>query len=287
MTYLVIPDIHNRVEEAEHLVRTLGKSVNHVVFLGDYFDNYGDTPDDARKTAQWLKYSLQQDNRTHLMGNHDIPYSKSYRTCPCPGYTRDKALATYGDGSLLTCDDWDKLAIFKLIPSGRPDVRPMLLSHAGFTLTNLYGLRSTRKIAKGGSLRHLKSLRLQVYLDDLKKEHKACLDKMDDSPFKEDQHHWLNRGSRCKDGDIAGPMWLDRDDFIHPIPGIDQIIGHTYVSQPRRHSYPCAKEPNAEAWFIDRAGMYAAIVDTDGSNGKGGMSVTVIHARGDMIGEPV
>lgn len=42
---LIIPDIHNRFYEAEGII--MRENPDHTVFLGDYFNNYGDAPEFA------------------------------------------------------------------------------------------------------------------------------------------------------------------------------------------------------------------------------------------------
>jgi hypothetical protein len=74
MNIITIGDIHNHWVEAEE-VASLYDKTHLVIFTGDYFDDFGDTANDAIQTARWLKESLDKPNRIHLMGNHDINYS--------------------------------------------------------------------------------------------------------------------------------------------------------------------------------------------------------------------
>lgn len=91
---LIIPDIHNKWFEAEQIIEK--ENPNKVVFLGDYFDDYNDTMEDAEQTAQWLKESLRNPKRTHLLGNHDLAYvNQSY---PCAGFEQGKLYAIKSTG---------------------------------------------------------------------------------------------------------------------------------------------------------------------------------------------
>jgi len=117
MRTLIIPDIHNHTAEVENLL--VSQPHDRAVFLGDYFDSYGDTPEDARRTAEWLRESLTHPERIHLFGNHDLPYA--FPDTPelhCPGWSPEKhsiiaeilhaphweqLRLTYATGHLLCC----------------------------------------------------------------------------------------------------------------------------------------------------------------------------------------
>jgi hypothetical protein len=71
---LVIPDVHHRFEWAESVIAREGGDCASIIFLGDYFDHHGDTPQDTYHTASWLKKSLRDNRRCHLLGNHDVAY---------------------------------------------------------------------------------------------------------------------------------------------------------------------------------------------------------------------
>jgi hypothetical protein len=131
MNLIVIGDIHNHWAEAEQIASLYDKT-HKVIFLGDYFDDFGDTAEDAKQTAFWLKESLNKPNRIHLMGNHDINYSYlNYKKDSngnlqniynCSGYDmkKDHVINAY----MLT-SDWDKIK-FAHYENG------FWFSHAGF-----------------------------------------------------------------------------------------------------------------------------------------------------------
>lgn len=86
MKTLIIPDIHNKWFEAEEIINK--EKPDKVVFLGDYFDDFNDTLEETEQTAEWLKKSLTNPDRTHLLGNHDLSYlNTSYA---CPGFSEGK-----------------------------------------------------------------------------------------------------------------------------------------------------------------------------------------------------
>jgi hypothetical protein len=275
MNYLIIPDVHNRVEWAESLIATFPGRV--VIFLGDYFDNYEDTPSIARHTAQWLRYSLDQ-GRIHLMGNHDLPYRWAGITCP--GWTKDKHREV---NRVLAHYDWGKLRLVFILRFNKLEVipqerlveqrRPLVISHAGVTLANLYGAGAPADTAKNGRLSHLRDRTVDEHLEEIRRQHDLCRYLAESGG----DHHWLNQGVRMGHRNVAGPFWLDRHDF-NPIAGIDQIMGHTRVSTPQRHCMPHAQAPVSENWFIDGAGKFAALI----TNGV----VVPIWVTPERMGEP-
>jgi len=90
MALLIIPDIHNHIESADRWIAQF--PADRILFLGDYFDNFGDSIEDAEATALWLKDSLSHPERIHLWGNHDLAYAFPHNArLFCSGFTRGKA----------------------------------------------------------------------------------------------------------------------------------------------------------------------------------------------------
>jgi hypothetical protein len=87
------------------------------------------------------------------------------------------------------------------------------------------------------------------------------------------------------DRNVGGPFWLDRHAMHSPLPGIDQIVGHTGVKEPTCHYSPNKANRTLEVWFIDGAGKFAATIDGT-LNEHGGLKVTPIHARGTLLARP-
>jgi hypothetical protein len=121
MTTLILPDVHNHTAAAEEIIaRWLP---DRVVFLGDYFDSFGDSPAEAAETARWLKKSLHTPGRVHLWGNHDLSYAfPSNSMAICPGFTHEKYLAVRCE---LAAEDWARIQVAHFL---RPN---LLCSHAG------------------------------------------------------------------------------------------------------------------------------------------------------------
>jgi hypothetical protein len=244
--FLILPDVHHRVEIAE---RAIARFPGHQpIFLGDYFDDYNDTVEDARRTAEWLRRSLGQ-GRIHLMGNHDLPYRWSH--LDCPGHTQPKHAAV---NKILRPEDWNEVRLAFILRGKAP--WPVVLSHAGITVANLYGVEDFRDTARGGRLAHLRDRSVDEHLDEIRIQFQHCKEAADAGGH----HFWLNRGSRMGERDTAGPFWLDRHDF-NPITGINQIVGHTQVLTPQCHHLPNSQASTSKNWFIDTKLKHAALVE--------------------------
>jgi predicted MPP superfamily phosphohydrolase len=121
MRTLIIPDIHNHTDHADHWLAT--QRHDRVVFLGDYFDNFGDDVNDARRTAMWLRDRMEKTDDIFLLGNHDASYM--FPRIPqlyCPGFTPAKAR---GIGEILRPEHWKRLRLAHA-------EQGWLMSHAGF-----------------------------------------------------------------------------------------------------------------------------------------------------------
>lgn len=199
MTTIIISDIHNHVSWIERGLEKLKKDLNYdeVVFLGDYFDDFGDDPFAVKGTAHWLQQSLQHKDRIHLLGNHDMPYM-----CPinpslcCPGYNPDKGRAVR---SVMTEADWShlKAAYF---------TQGFVLSHAGFQ-EDVVDHPLTGLPDEGGLIALSISALAQV---------KTGL-----------PHPLFLPGSRMGADNTGGVTWCDWDDEFQAYAGISQIVGHT------------------------------------------------------------
>ena len=188
---LVIGDIHNRIDAADRVIKYASRC--RTVFLGDYFDSFGDGPREMRATCQWLRRSLEDPNRTHLLGNHDLAYLLPHHDQAwCPGWSPkkmqvfDEEMAGVGISSF-------RIAY---------QVGPWLLSHAG---------------VDGEHLDELGSIGL---VEQLEREFaSAC----------SGNRSWLfdkgpDRGGLDSHGGI---LWQDWNGEFFPTAGFHQIVGHT------------------------------------------------------------
>ena len=191
---LIIPDIHNDFVGAETIIRHLAGRYNKIVFLGDYFDDFGDTPEIAGRVAKWIQWSIEQPTRIHLVGNHDLSYLCPSSFTFCPGFNHEKMRAA---AHLLNQIPRDKLF-------AAYETQGWLLSHAGFCPC-FAGNSTTTTVDlaewANGILRQLFA----------------------------GGRPWLFKAGAARGGPepVGGVTWCDWDQEFEPTPGLHQIVGHT------------------------------------------------------------
>ena len=206
MKTLVIGDIHNRWQWIERAIEEI--KPDKTVFLGDYLDNWNDTPSIAKETAQWLKHSLTFKNRVHLWGNHDMPYAFPMNTyLTCPGFDTDKSRAI----NSVMRENGD---LWKQLKLAHHD-QGWWLSHGGLsTQTFPYLLDEEMDTEEYVYERCESALRCaEGNLADYVTQHSPA------------------RGYPSN-GVVGGVTWLDWNVEFVPIYGINQIVGHTIVNTP-------------------------------------------------------
>jgi hypothetical protein len=190
---LVLGDIHHAWRRAEEILLALRSRYDRVILLGDYFDDYDDTPETAAATARWLSRSLGRAERIHLLGNHDLPYF--YPENPhlaCPGFTVEKWFAARAELGAAPPQR------FQLAHAACG----WLFSHAGFA----------RRFAEGGTP------------ESLAAHANALLRRLDQDRYEP----WLAPGfARGGSQPRGGITWLDWNGEFEPVPGLCQIVGHT------------------------------------------------------------
>jgi hypothetical protein len=192
-TTLIIGDIHHQTDLADQALHRFGGSCDKIVFLGDYFDDFGDNPEQMRITCRWLKASTAQANRVHLFGNHDISYFfPEHRQCHCPGYSIEKQ-EVFGEELAGLAPNALRIAT---------QVGDWLLSHAGFSAA------IARDQPAGKIVRMAEGELDRIVAGE-------------DSDL-------LNVGaSRGGSDRVGGPLWLDWSREFRPVAGLNQIVGHT------------------------------------------------------------
>ena len=222
MATLVIPDIHNQTDHADYWLQT--QRYDRVVFLGDYFDSEGDSPHIARRTALWLRKRIENTKDVFLIGNHDIAYMfPKTEALICTGFSKEKARSIR---AVLGPEHWSRLK-FAHAEQG------WLLSHAGFHPTWVEN-PSQEWILKRAALA-------------MKRVKKKVIDPL--------LGVGQDRGGAQKHG---GPLWMDWENF-RPIPGINQIVGHTSGLAVRKKSNAHSKN-----FCIDVRGTLAAAIIYEG-----------------------
>lgn len=206
MNIIVVSDIHNHWVEAEQIMSLYDKT-HTVIQIGDVFDDWNDTAEDARQTANWLKESLDKPNRIHLIGNHDINYSYLNYTKDsngslqniynCSGYSiaKDEAI-----NRVMTESDWDKIK-FAHFENG------FWFSHAGF---------------HPNWFEHpIKGMSDEVILEKLAK--------VTDDYLNRTWNETIGAVGRCRGGmqKVGGILWLDAQREATLISNFKQVYGHT------------------------------------------------------------
>lgn len=214
---MIFPDIHLRVEQAEKIIKHV--CPDEVIFLGDYFDDFGDDPPSITEACTWLEYSVKQPNRIHLFGNHDLHYAYANRCFQCSGFADWKYWHIQDN---LDRSVWDKLRHYYFLDD------TWLLSHAGLHKLNLP-----------------KDIRV-LYKD--RKAFHAAIDKFLAESVKEGFQKnggWIFRAGAARWGTqrVGGITWCDFNREFHPIRGLNQIFGHTPQMQEARWCFLGAKSP--------------------------------------------
>jgi hypothetical protein len=214
---LVVGDIHHHTELAESVMTQFGKNCT-IVQVGDVFDDFNDSPEVATKSAQWLRHSLAQPDRIHLLGNHDLPYAPFGKLgqeqgvlYPCPGFSWDKDLAI---NSVLSDEDWRKTRLFYY-------AHGWFITHAG-----MHPHWFEHPI-KGTEPAHLLSLLNQAESD---------LQERIVNPLIGAVGYARYGNSRA-----GGILWLDHYREATPMENIRQVYGHT----PQTSLKHCIIEENA------------------------------------------
>lgn len=222
---VVIPDVHNKWKKAESIVAA--ESPDRTIFLGDYFDDFGDTPADAAATTEWLAGSMADKSRVHLVGNHDLNYMSSLPGLHCAGRDPIKGIAIAKRGI-----DWPRLEPFCWLGTAGGAAEDMwLCTHAGLSATFLESVRP------GAAAPDVDGVLGAARID---------LDRVDDEGHR---HVFLQAGAaRGGLDETGGIVWCDYNLEFEDVPGLRQIFGHTRGGQVRHGRGPGGK---GEHYCID------------------------------------
>lgn len=213
MKILIIPDVHQKLHKVEKILEN--NTFDKLISLGDWFDDFYDTPIQAQKTAEYILdlYCRYGENFVWLLGNHDIPYlfPTVYDYYACSGNTREKvkAIQEVFKGSSKPLGYSVELAhIIKI--DGCKDI---VLSHAGV---------SEQHFAKPFSEEITSEDIIERCAQAFKNINLLLRDPV------------LGAGpARGGRETVGGITWLDWRCEFQPIYSISQIVGHSPVNYPQ------------------------------------------------------
>ena len=210
---LILSDIHNKVLTAQKVIDRV--SHDKCILLGDYFDSYGDTPEDARKTAIWLKECVLHNPKiVPLMGNHCTSYifdnNIHFR---CSGYTPYKSIAI---NDVLNVEDKAKFGVYHIDQNH-------VFSHAGLT-NKLWKKYSSLFVEQGET---------ETKLEFFDRVMKVISNEAIEAAISNNNVELFDAGwDRGGFQQYGGINWIDWNTF-GPVNGINQIVGHSIHRIPQ------------------------------------------------------
>ena len=207
MRHLILPDVHNRWELVERIIKAI--KPDKTILLGDYFDDFGDDPGIIADVADWFHHSVNQKDRIHICGNHDLHYwFAGNRALRCSGYEQFKAVAI---NDFVTKEDWEKLVFFYNLDD------KWLLSHGGLHPSWINPSK-------------FKCSEVMEY--DIHKATKRLWNESRDAlrAFYADKMHWFAMPGFARSYNCpyyGGLAWCDWNKEFHSVRGLHQIVGHT------------------------------------------------------------
>lgn len=200
MKLLIIPDIHTHHEKADRIIKKY-ENTHKFIFMGDYFDQFNDTPEMNEATAGWLKYCMDKHSDwIFLRGNHDEMYDPRI-SVKCSGFSRQKKEAI---NQVLSIEDWDKLKYFHY-------ENKCWFSHAGITkywfqnpIKNTIDVDSVQKIIDDAVIKQRSNETVNAIWS---------------------ADHYRGGGS-----EVGGILWCDWRN-LDLIPNFKQVVGHTPIER--------------------------------------------------------
>lgn len=222
--------MHLRWQHADKIIKHVGVADDdEIIFLGDFFDDFGDNPNSIGEMCDWLANSVTKPNRIHLFGNHDLHYAFENKRFPCSGYAQWKhfLIRDRFEGLKL----WDKFKYYHVLDN------KWLLTHAG-----LHKRWLPKEIADLHINRREFFDKLKSFLDqEIVKGHRG--------------ESWIFHAGSSRGGfqPVGGISWCDYVCEFYPITGLNQICGHTPQNgvaywTHRKGNSKVTRHPISETW---------------------------------------
>lgn len=231
---LILPDVHNTLERSLKIRRRYPK--NKAIWLGDYFDDWGDNAQIVRDVAVTLKKELDADEDEFLLGNHDAHYRyPGFQQVQGGGFETGKSHAI---NEVLKFAEWDKLKLFTICQG-------WIISHAGVN-SEIFAHPVFKKVT-------VEEIEIQ------------CAKALMCASVRAKHPVWGCGMARGGSQYLGGIIWMDWNEEFAPIPGINQIVGHTPVKTPQ-----IMTGENSENWNLDtkldaRGFRYIGWIHEDGT----------------------
>lgn len=235
---LIVPDVHHKVKIVESILYK--EAPDKVIFLGDWFDDFGDDTEISETTATWLTRRMDKHPEdVFLWGNHDTHYGFPCRETCCSGFSQAKMHAIR---DVMTSNHWDRFDFIHWEGD-------WLFSHAGLTAPQIAGAPKDN---------------LKSWLEGQEVQAQMKL--------RQSRPHWfyqpgMSRGGRAPFG---GVNWCDVSEFL-PIDNVNQVFGHTPQRQPWKYDTKRRNKTtvNSENYCIDtHLWHYGLIIDGKFSIGE-------------------
>lgn len=238
---LIVPDVHEQIVKLKAILRHYS-DVDWVVFHSDFMDSFNGLTWQTHETVKWLAANVQNPKYKFCWANHDLSYA--FPIFDCPGFDRNKLEIV--QKHLNDNDHWKRFKLFHWIGTpandderGNVPSNEWLISHAGIHPSLLNPILGLDKRS----------------MEDLADEamYKLRYGQMTTS--------WIAQGrGRGGYARVGGIVWLDWNTEFVPIPGLNQIVGHSFDETVR-----VKKAHNSVNWCIDTALRYVVEVKEDGS----------------------
>ena len=227
-------DIHNKAKrilpEVDKAIE--GQGINHIVFLGDYIDEFNEGAkriiDSTLFLADWVKTRRSEGLTVNaLLGNHDLPYVVVYQD---PGYYQVRnsvAVPSHSSAQYKLRGTMrsmiDAVAVYISYKDAATGVqRGLVASHAGFveSWSSKFGYKDAKDLVN-------KTNRL----------------------YKQDSLYRLSWAGPERGGfDLPSPCWAGEHELIEgALHGVTQVVGHT----PHSGIIKRVSDGGGDLWFCD------------------------------------
>lgn len=232
MKILCVGDIHAK-PWVVHAVELLKDDYDRIIFLGDYVDDWGATPDLSREALEAVFYFYHQ-NRFKvvvLRGNHDFSeyYGYTKREFMCSGFN----IGTHNLCQQIYRDNWHRLYTAYIVHGNSEEFgNDWWISHAGIT---------------NGWYRQWGE-----YWDSLTFDQKTRSSLLDTEEFLAQVGFARGGGSLN-----PSPIWADERELkANPKPFVNQIVGHTPVKTVTCHEFKNGDGSKNKIFFCDTFSTY-------------------------------